>query len=222
MTHAKTHNLANVPAINGFLVTAGHALIFMERAAAGSMQDGLFLGRLSERECAYVVACLLAAVEGLRGGGWHHGDIKPANILVAADGEIWLGDFNIACRLNDEGRAFGFGGTPMFMAPEVKALNYGVGYDVRAESYSIGKLLNELVDLAEVGGPSPWSEAGLNAWGRLTLECPAARGTWGSACVQAWLAEFGHGGKGDAGGRLVPPPEFVRKAARRAAEGVGA
>ena len=49
-----------------------------------------------------------------------HRDIKTANIFIAADGTLKLGDFGISRMLeNSNAKVNTAAGTPYFMAPEV-------------------------------------------------------------------------------------------------------
>ncbi len=192
-------------------MVAGHALVFMERAAAGCLHHRVWLGQLDEAECAYVVCRLLWAVQRMAEEGWHHGDFKPANLLVAADGRLVVGDFNVATTLDEHGRAAAFSGTQGFMAPEVER-GWG-SYDVRAESFSIGRCVDSLVDRA---GFSRWSELGKNVFARLTMPDVDARLAWGSTTLDLWLEQCGYCG-GGASDVCLPPASFKVKAQQRAA-----
>ncbi len=75
-----------------------------------------------------------------------HGDIKPANAILAEDGTVKLVDFGLARFLDADGRVREeegdhFGGTPNYMAPEVWA---GQTPSRRSDVYSMGALLHEL------------------------------------------------------------------------------
>ncbi|WP_439680170.1 protein kinase domain-containing protein [Embleya sp. MST-111070] len=67
-------------------------------------------------------ALLTQICEGLvqlHGAGWVHGDLKPGNVLVMADGTIRLADFNMAAELEGtHAYAPGFA-TPDFTPPEL-------------------------------------------------------------------------------------------------------
>ena len=76
-----------------------------------------------------------------------HRDIKPANILVSKTGEVKLTDFGIAAVRDEEDEGITRDGTtlgtPSYMAPEQFEDSGGV--DKRADIYSIGVMLYEMV-----------------------------------------------------------------------------
>jgi serine/threonine protein kinase len=86
--------------------------------------------------------------EGLaftHGAGVIHRDIKPANLMLLVDGRVKICDFGLARVLDDanpltvSGQAVG---TPAYMAPEQRT---GGPVDGRADLYSLGCVLHELV-----------------------------------------------------------------------------
>ena len=76
-----------------------------------------------------------------------HRDVKPANVLITANGQPMLSDFGVARLLENEdvatltGTGVGIG-TPEYMAPEQ---GLGKAIDSRADVYSLGVVFYELV-----------------------------------------------------------------------------
>ena len=77
--------------------------------------------------------------------GWIHADIKPDNIMVQRDGDAIvprLIDFGFAIDVHGGTPVDERGGTPMYIAPEVRK---GWIVDGRADVYSLGIVLRELL-----------------------------------------------------------------------------
>ena len=93
----------------------------------------------------WVGAKLADALAHAHARGVLHRDVKPANVLLTDDGLPMLLDFNLA---DDAGRAGPreSGGTPAYMAPEqFPALRGGPPTDARADLFSLGVVLFELL-----------------------------------------------------------------------------
>lgn len=98
---------------------------------------------------AWLGARLAEALQHAHEHGVIHGDIKPSNVLITADGRPMLLDFNLARSAwarPDEPAPDALGGTFPYMAPEhLEALADGdpARVDARADIYSLGVLLHE-------------------------------------------------------------------------------
>jgi serine/threonine protein kinase/Flp pilus assembly protein TadD len=113
-----------------------------------------FLARSSYvRAVCWVGACLADALQYAHEHGLLHLDVKPSNVLLAADGQPMLLDFHLAREPLRPGDAApdGLGGTPGYMAPEHQAALAAVragrpapaAVDGRADVYALGVLLYE-------------------------------------------------------------------------------
>ncbi len=99
-----------------------------------------------------------------------HRDIKPANVLIGADCQPRLADFNISCsKLDGVTPAAYFGGTLAYMSPEqLEAYNPAHSrqpdeIDGRADVYSLALVLWEMLTgvrpFTDVAMPADWSLA---------------------------------------------------------------
>jgi serine/threonine protein kinase/Tfp pilus assembly protein PilF len=103
------------------------------------------------KAAAWIVACLAEALQHAHQRGVLHRDIKPSNILLSADGQPMLLDFNLAENLLEESAPVmaSVGGTVAYMAPEhllALATRDWVlvrKVDQRADLYGLGMVLYE-------------------------------------------------------------------------------
>ena len=98
---------------------------------------------LTEKEVVKIGQDLCKALSLCQKKGLVHRDIKPANIFVNDVGEFKLGDFGIARSSDKTSGVLSKKGTESYMAPEVYL---GKDYDARADFYSVGLVLYNLMN----------------------------------------------------------------------------
>jgi eukaryotic-like serine/threonine-protein kinase len=110
--------------------------------------DGTPLDRLLEkgtlplpRACAWI-AHAAEALEAAHTRGVIHGDVKPANILITADGKVKLTDFGMARVAKRDTGDSPLLGTPAYWCPEQIM---GRPQDARSDIFSLGVVLYEMV-----------------------------------------------------------------------------
>ncbi|MFJ2835489.1 MULTISPECIES: serine/threonine-protein kinase [unclassified Nocardia] len=101
---------------------------------------------------AWLGSRLASALRHASANGVLHRDVKPANVLLTAEGVPKLADFNISfSRSTDTSPVSYFGGSLAYMSPEqLEACHPGydrtaADLDTRADIYSLGVLLWELL-----------------------------------------------------------------------------
>lgn len=77
--------------------------------------------------------------------GWIHGDVKPANVVVSAEGHVTLLDLGFARRPDESGSAVErcVLGTVSYMAPET--ITSALRTDIRSDIYSLGVVLYQIL-----------------------------------------------------------------------------
>ncbi len=105
---------------------------------------GRQLTRSSWKQIAKIGVQAAAALRYAHRQGLLHRDIKPGNVLLDADGVVWITDFGLARQITDVDESPDIVGTLRYMSPE-----HLVGSaDERSDVYSLGVTLHELCTLA--------------------------------------------------------------------------
>lgn len=100
--------------------------------------------RLPPARALWITRQAAEGLSALQTCGWNHGDIKPANIYVAANGHVTLCDLGFAQPFSKgrDSRNLVLG-TPAYLAPE--ALNDGLPIGAPSDTYSLGITLYEML-----------------------------------------------------------------------------
>lgn len=122
------------------------AFLVMEFIQGEDLKHHLDAGRrYSLEESLGIVRDLLSALDYAHRQSIVHRDVKPANLLIEADGRVKLTDFGVA-RIQDSGEATRTQGTMVgtlkYMSPEQVQ---GVPIDARADLFAVGVVLYQLL-----------------------------------------------------------------------------
>ena len=100
-------------------------------------------GALAPARALRIVEQVAGALDAAHARGLVHRDVKPSNVLVAADEHVYLADFGLSRSLGEAGSSLGATqslGTIDYVAPEQIR---GEDVDGRADVYALGCLLQE-------------------------------------------------------------------------------
>ncbi|MDZ4200900.1 MAG: HDOD domain-containing protein [Gallionella sp.] len=102
-------------------------------------QKSLPFTRAAEIACGVLDALAYAHAQGIS-----HLDMKPANIMLAANGTPMVMDFGLATTTGDHEQTINspLSGTPRYVAPEIISGKHG---DALSDIYSLGAMLYEMV-----------------------------------------------------------------------------
>ena len=123
----------------------GDLLIVMEFVRGETLEKlALRMGVLAPEQAVFIVNYMLSALAHSHRAGIVHCDIKPANVIVTAQGGVKVMDFGTArARGAEHGAAQGYMmGTPAYMPPEQLL---GHQLDGRTDLYAVGVVFYRLV-----------------------------------------------------------------------------
>lgn len=130
--------------VHDVVLEQGHPWIIMDLSTGQSLDKVIKeSGPLPPAAVAGIGLRVLSALEVAHAHGILHQDVKPANILLDADGTAMLTDFGIAAPVDGENDLFGTAGSPGYMAPE--RLN-GLPSGAPSDLWSLGASLYTLVE----------------------------------------------------------------------------
>lgn len=111
-----------VPIYSSGITDHGEPYLVMPYYSMGSLQDRMTEGPVEWRDAATVILASANTMAEAHAAGVVHLDLKPANVLLAADGAPRIADFGIAKLMNDQAsttKSTGQSFTPTYSAPEI-------------------------------------------------------------------------------------------------------
>jgi len=179
--HSKLHH-PNIPHMYGIAFDESNArqawaLVVMEYCSNGSLKDAM------EDEVKFdaiaankknIILGIAAAMTYLHSQGFHHGDLKPQNVLLASDYSARVADFGISKALSHL--------TPMYTAPEALEGQGGLKSDVYSFAFILWQLLTGLAPFDDV------DDDHTEDW-RPSLELPGLDDTMKTLISECWNAD---------------------------------
>ncbi|MDQ6601644.1 MAG: serine hydrolase [Chloroflexota bacterium] len=137
----------NLVTVHDFVSDADKTLyLILEYVAGGTLAQRIKQGPLPPDDALRITAEAARGLQAAHDAGLVHRDVKPANLFIAADGRVEVGDFGIAQIDDISGRTqttTGHPGTPIYMSPEQAGTT---GYvSPAADQYSLGLVLFEML-----------------------------------------------------------------------------
>ncbi len=136
----------NIVAVHDVFEQDGRQAVVMQLIEGKSLRQLLDAQkRLSPELTCHIWTAVAAALDHAHHAGFVHRDVKPANIMITADGRVLLTDFGIAKGLHGDGSDDLTSdnimmGTAKYLSPEQVR---GKKLDGRADLYSLGLVLYE-------------------------------------------------------------------------------
>ncbi|MBO2464563.1 serine/threonine-protein kinase [Actinomadura violacea] len=143
---ARLRDHPNIVTVHDVVIEDGVPWIVMRLVTGRSLEDRLRAGGpLPEPEAAHVAAGLLNALGAAHAAGILHRDVKPANVMLAENGDVLLTDFGIAVHQADTAlTATGLIiGSAEYLAPERAD---GADGDAASDLFSLGVTLYRAVE----------------------------------------------------------------------------
>ncbi|HCD55342.1 MAG TPA: hypothetical protein DEQ90_07940, partial [Halieaceae bacterium] len=130
---------SRVVKMHDVIVGDTHLAMIMEYVPGCDLEELLAERELSLASILIVASDVAAAIAAGRQRGIVHGDIKPGNVLVTAEGRVKLTDFGLAA---EQGSVATVRGSLSCISPEQLL---GKPQDVRSDLFALGCLLYRLV-----------------------------------------------------------------------------
>jgi len=121
----------------------GITYIVMRYLDAGTLSERIRAGQIPFAEIARIIAQVGDGLDYAHKKGVIHRDVKPSNIMLAQNGDVYITDFGISKLVEGTAQFTGSGivGTPDYVSPE-QALGQPIDY--RSDIYSLGIVLYQM------------------------------------------------------------------------------
>ena len=201
--------------VHGAGIAEGRAYLVMRYVSGDDLRTLVRRdGACSPRQAAEVAEQLGAALDAIHRAGYVHRDVKPQNVMIGADGHVYLSDFGLAKEaLATSGPTTSehWVGTLDYVAPEqIRGERVGP----RADVYALGGVLCFMLTGRGAVRPADRRGEALGAPARC-----AARAVRARPRAAAGVRRRRGAGDGQDPRRARPPPATSAGAARDAAEG---
>ncbi len=137
---------ANIVPIYDYAEHQGRPYLVMKFIEGQTLKARLGQGGLTQEETVQIAEAIGAGLSYAHRSGILHRDVKPSNVLITPEGQIYLADFGLA-RIAAAGESTLSSdmmvGTPQYISPEQAKGNHDL--DEGTDIYSFGVLLYELV-----------------------------------------------------------------------------
>ena len=134
--------------------------IALEWAASGALRELLRpSGRALLPPLDAWIPELAHALARVHASGWVHHDVKPANVLIAEEGTLWLGDFGTARRRGEPSPPGSLG----YVSPERLS---GRASDPRDDVYGFGRVLEDALATLDRADVARWRDLASACVGR--------------------------------------------------------
>lgn len=156
--HAGGLSHPNVVVVHDTILWGQRQLLVMEYLAGGTLEQALReRGPMPPSEATHVMRGALAGLAAVHARGIVHGDVKPGNVLLTAEGVPKISDFGLSA-LQRQGTvtatdAATTGLTLRYAAPEVLR---GARPDARADVYASALVLTDM--LVGIDAPGTWDD----------------------------------------------------------------
>ncbi len=141
------HPIAHMPGLYEVCEGANYLVIIEEYIKGVTLAEQISQGRMEQKEAVRVARSICRILDELHGleKPIVHRDVKPSNIMLTNENEVYLLDINVAKWINPgQNEDTKLMGTLHYAAPE----QFGYGFSAsneKSDIYAVGMILNEMI-----------------------------------------------------------------------------